>query len=773
MDLRLQQPVAIIQRLCKPETNVTTANVNGMLDDLVTCLNNAQNQPDGLHTLTAICYELTSIKALKLLDNEHIMQHELFNILGRTLEMLLTKATFIPMTKHDEQCFYEASNLIANLCLYTKKPAACSCDDAHDELNLNYEQAINEISYATLFLTNSFLNKLARILSDDLSANDYEPYHVKYKVIGRLLCLCTELNNINHSVLIDPVVQCLRSDYYRNAYETIDLRQPIINSKQRFFIYLCLQFIRLRSNERNDEVSNSLCDSILGYGQQIFEQHLPIALESEAIVSSTNEKKKIFKSEPGAKLQALGWHIELLNHIALTPTARIHFLAGMLVFSYSTDLIAAYEITSTKRILIISLKLYDAAVLGTHQIIIDHMINIIRTESLIASVHENDELFHSDVHLVSCAITLLYNLTFENKILLLLKEKNLAEFCTKLHTAKQRTIQFASQTLSILLNQNNIDAIKYPLIMAQNYLFYIENTLHERSLVYNGVKLNGALTYLELMAQNDLIKNEIGHDDDGISLLVKCALDQHLDFETIQCPALRIIEAVSFGDEITCKKMSDDNKLMDYIKYLSNVDDSSLGPTANRIRWKVEDENKFISDKIKKELTPATLTNSYDANNSNNHQISFNYNWDLPSSKTSDMFDLIISYHHSDKDICSQIYERLTASCFYRISFDRERVHEILPDAMAEAIEKSSIVLMCFSSKYQQSYACRMAAEYAEKRQRPIIPMNLDELYCPTGWLNNIVASKQCINIVKYNLNSSYANLIQQIDNIKKQINIK
>ncbi|CAF1977697.1 unnamed protein product [Rotaria magnacalcarata] len=737
MDLRLQQPVAIIQRLCKPETNVTTANVNGMLDDLLTCLNNAQNQTDGLHTLTTICYELTSINALKLLDNEHIMQHELFITLGRTLEMLLTKATFIPMTKHDEQCFYETSNLIANLCLYTKKPATCSCNDAHDELNLNYEQAINEILYATIFLTNSFLNKLARILSDDLSANDYEPYHVKYKVIGRLLCLCTELNNINHSVLIDPVVQCLRSDYYLHAYKTIDLRQPIINPKQRFFIYQCPRFIRLRSNERSDEVSNSLCDFVLGYSQQIFEQHLPIALESEAIATRTNKKKKIFKSKPGAKLQALGWHIELLNHIALTPTSRIHFI---------TD---------------------------THQTMIDQMINIIRTKSLIASVHENDELFHSDVHLMSSAITLLYNLTFENKIFSLLKEKNLGEFCTKLHTAKQRTIQFASQTLSILLNQDNIDAIKYPLIMAQNYLFYIENTLHDRSLAYNGVKLDGALTYLEVMAQNDLIKNEIGHDDDGISLLVKCALDQHLDFETIQCPAWRIIEAVSFGDEITCKKMSDDNKLMDYIKYLSNVDDSTLGPTANRIRWKVEDENKFISDKIKKELTPATLTNSYDGNNSNNHQISFNYNWDLPSSKTSDMFDLFISYHHSDKDICSQIYGRLTSSNFYRISFDREHVHEILPNAMAEAIEKSSIVLICFSSKYQQSYACRMAAEYADKRQRSIIPMNLDELYCPTGWLNNIVASKQCINVMKSNFNSSYANLIQQIDNIKKQINIK
>ncbi|CAF1202098.1 unnamed protein product [Rotaria sp. Silwood1] len=136
------------------------------------------------------------------------------------------------------------------------------------------------------------------------------------------------------------------------------------------------------------------------------------------------------------------------------------------------------------------------------------------------------------------------------------------------------------------------------------------------------------------------------------------------------------------------------------------------------------------------------------------------------------MFDLMISYHYSDKEICGQIYDRLMASNFYRVFFDREHAHEMLPNAMAEAIEKSSIVLICFSSKYRGSYGCRMAAEYAEKRQRPIIPVKLDELYCPTGWLNNIVANKHCIGFKEFNFSNAYANLIQQIDDVKMKANI-
>jgi hypothetical protein len=78
---------------------------------------------------------------------------------------------------------------------------------------------------------------------------------------------------------------------------------------------------------------------------------------------------------------------------------------------------------------------------------IDQMIMILRTPSLIKSVCKHQEFFHADVMLISYSIILLYNLTFEKKIFNELKDKIVIKICEKLYQAKDRTIQFAAQTL--------------------------------------------------------------------------------------------------------------------------------------------------------------------------------------------------------------------------------------------------------------------------------------------------------------------------------------
>lgn len=134
---------------------------------------------------------------------------------------------------------------------------------------------------------------------------------------------------------------------------------------------------------------------------------------------------------------------------------------------------------------------------GPDPTILDQMINILRRESLITSVHQHSESFHADVDLMSSAITLVYNLAFDKTILSMLKENEFDRICDKLHTARDRTIKFASKTLSARLNQGNIDEINGPLNLALNYLFHIENAINVSSLIYRGIKLDGILANLE------------------------------------------------------------------------------------------------------------------------------------------------------------------------------------------------------------------------------------------------------------------------------------
>lgn len=308
MDSLTQRYASLFWQLHKTHPTAKIAYIKQLLDDTVSFLNNTQNTIDGLHILVNICNGLVSSYVLKLLDNADLMRHTFFIILGRTLEMLLTKTTFISLSKEEEICFSETSNLIVNLCL-CENQSLTSFDNNH-AVRLAHEEIIQEISYQKVFLAKSFFDKLIRIITDDLAINDYEPYHIKYKVIGSLLGLCTELNSINHDILIEPVVQCLQSEQYIKGYETLDLRESTLNPKQSFFINKCSQFIRIHGYQRQDEISHALCEVMLRYSNSIFEQQLPISFE-------------------GAKIRAIGWHIALLNQIALTSSTRIHFVKGM------------------------------------------------------------------------------------------------------------------------------------------------------------------------------------------------------------------------------------------------------------------------------------------------------------------------------------------------------------------------------------------------------------------------------------------------------------
>ncbi|CAF1372856.1 unnamed protein product [Rotaria sordida] len=312
-----QRHLSILKQLRKDQTNVTIQNLIEMFNGIVSCLNAMQNRVDIFRVLSSICNDLSSVNTLKLFDNVDLLKHEFFLIIGRIFEMLLTKARYVLMTKEEEECFHEISYLITNLCLYKNKPVKCFYTADNELLKMNdLNQLDDQISYQKIFLMETLFKKLSLIINNDLSVNDYHSYHVKYKALGRLIRLCTKLNDINCHILIDPVLNCLRSNFYLDSYQTLDLCPTILTPKQLFFIHDCPEFIRLRGQKRQDEISNLLCKLFIKYFVQIFEQHLSKLAYDEDIFNL-------------AKIQAISWHVEFLNHFALTPKLRVHYITGM------------------------------------------------------------------------------------------------------------------------------------------------------------------------------------------------------------------------------------------------------------------------------------------------------------------------------------------------------------------------------------------------------------------------------------------------------------
>ena len=70
---------------------------------------------------------------------------------------------------------------------------------------------------------------------------------------------------------------------------------------------------------------------------------------------------------------------------------------------------------------------------------------------------------------------------------------------------------------------------------------------------------------------------------------------------------------------------------------------------------------------------------------------------------SSEKYDLMISYSHSNKDLCHQIHQNLI-QLKYRVWIDLENMFGSTFQSMAQGIEASEMILICMSNSYKQSY---------------------------------------------------------------------
>lgn len=145
-----------------------------------------------------------------------------------------------------------------------------------EELELSYPIAQSSQNnspprkYRDVFLTKSLFDTLIRA-TEDLSRNEYTPCHVKYKVVNRLVRLCSRLDIVD--ILLSPIMKCLQSKNYLNAFKTVEVNQTQFYPKQLFFIYECPQFIIQHNFIQQEQVANSLCKRYIKATKSLFNEH--------------------------------------------------------------------------------------------------------------------------------------------------------------------------------------------------------------------------------------------------------------------------------------------------------------------------------------------------------------------------------------------------------------------------------------------------------------------------------------------------------------------
>ncbi|CAF1563988.1 unnamed protein product [Rotaria sp. Silwood1] len=160
-----------------------------------------------------------------------------------------------------------------------------------------------------------------------------------------------------------------------------------------------------------------------------------------------------------------------------------------------------------------------------------------------------------------------------------------------------------------------------------------------------------------------------------------------------------------------------------------------------------------------------------ECNNEKMRKITFGLLWNLESSHQDrtileitdeKIFDIMISYSHKDEIICQTIYEELIKKG-YRVWIDYVQIHGNVMDAMAQAIERSHIIIICMSEQYRKSNYCRAEAHYAFQRELKIVPILLQEHYKPDGWLLFLIGQLLYVDFTKYEFSRAMELLIEEL----------
>lgn len=233
--------------------------------------------------------------------------------------------------------------------------------------------------------------------------------------------------------------------------------------------------------------------------------------------------------------------------------------------------------------------------------------------------------------------------------------------------------------------------------------------------------------------QHDQVKDEIVKQQ-GVPLLFRCSIEPTL-IERAESNhwSLEIMLALTFNKE-AFNSIRTNSEFTGHLKTLLTSTDEEAKRAAERLLWKIEQEEKSV---------------------------------EKPTVQSNDKYDIMLSYSHSNKELCHYIHERLIQDG-YRVWLDRDQMHGAPMVAMANAIENSEYVLLCMSDAYKQSPYCQLEAHYAFQRQCRLIPLVMTPRYRPDGWLGIITSGKIYVDFPKLKPEAAYLVLKKEIDEQRK-----
>jgi hypothetical protein len=221
----------------------------------------------------------------------------------------------------------------------------------------------------------------------------------------------------------------------------------------------------------------------------------------------------------------------------------------------------------------------------------------------------------------------------------------------------------------------------------------------------------------------------------ALPLLLRCATESKFDPIKAQLPALEILLALTFNAE-AARQLKQNAQFISNLKTLvTSSTEQRFQRVAEGLLWKLEKEETAMAKPDTSSRTRDIVTKTY---------------------------NIMLSYSHSDKDLCYRIHDRLVKDNL-RVWIDRDEMHGQTMVAMANAIENSEFVFIGMSDAYKQSAYCQSEAHYAFERRCHLIPLVMKSNYRPDGWLGILVSGKIYVDFPKLGFEVGYEKLRNEI----------
>ncbi|CAF1993812.1 unnamed protein product [Rotaria magnacalcarata] len=343
----------------------------------------------------------------------------------------------------------------------------------------------------------------------------------------------------------------------------------------------------------------------------------------------------------------------------------------------------------------------------------------------------------SSIDLIGICMFHLYAMTLEQNLLDYIKSRQLSAILLKLIDIGNEEMQFnAYRILASIMTEQDIKMLANPSKIANVFFTFLVEVIDNSRKIR---RLRNLLRCLKSLVQHDQIKEDLIKE--GIlPQLIRCATEIKFDPLKEQQPALEILLAMTFNSA-AATSLKQNSQFISHLKtLLISSPEQGVRRAVEGLIWKLEKEDTATANSAIKSTTQSAISYKY---------------------------DIMLSYSHSDKDLCYRLHDRLTNDHF-RVWLDREQMHGATMVAMADAIENSQFVLICMSDAYKQSAYCQSEAHYAYERRCHLIPIIMKPNYRPDGWLGFTVSGKIYVDFPKLGFDQAYLKLKNGINQQRK-----